>query len=299
MAFTTFIGYLYNPLTSLVGLMVPIQEILVYTKRFYEVYDSKPEVTEPSRPVRIRDFRGRVAYGGISFGYQPDRPVLKDINIEIPAGTKVAIVGKTGAGKSTLVGLLPRFYDPWTGSVTIDGIDIRNMSLGYLRSKIGLVMQSPFLFVGTIYENITCGRKSFTRDQVVEAAKAANAHDFISEFPLGYDTWVGENAVTLSGGELQRIAMARVFLLDRPILILDEATSSVDMKTEALIREAFARLTKGRTTFVIAHRLTTVQDADLILVMDKGRIVEQGDHPTLMNQGGVYWRLFRGAPVFH
>jgi len=299
MAFTTFIGYLYNPLTSLVGLMVPIQEILVYTKRFYEVYDSKPEVTEPSRPVRIRDFHGRVAYGGISFGYQPDRPVLKDINIEIPAGTKVAIVGKTGAGKSTLVGLLPRFYDPWTGSVTIDGIDIRNMSLGYLRSKIGLVMQSPFLFVGTIYENITCGRKSFTRDQVVEAARAANAHDFISEFPLGYDTWVGENAVTLSGGELQRIAMARVFLLDRPILILDEATSSVDMKTEALIREAFARLTKGRTTFVIAHRLTTVQDADLILVMDKGRIVEQGDHPTLMNQGGVYWRLFRGAPVFH
>lgn len=290
-AFTTFIGYLYNPLTGMVGLLVPIQEVLVYTKRFYDVYDLKPDIDEPLRPVKIKNFKGHVVYSKVSFGYQANRMVLKDIDLNIPGGTRVALVGRTGSGKSTLVSLLPRFYDPQKGSVYIDGVDLRDMSLDSLRSHIGIVMQTPFIFVGTISENITCSQKGFSLNQVMEAAKAANAHDFISAMPEGYDTLVGERGETLSGGELQRIAIARVFLLNRPILILDEATSSVDMKTEALIQEALSRLTRGRTTFIIAHRVSTVQDADMIIVLNAGSVVEQGRHQELMARRGVYFRL--------
>jgi subfamily B ATP-binding cassette protein MsbA len=296
-AFTTFIGYLYNPLTNMVGLLVPIQEVLVYTKRFYDVYDLMPDIQEPVRPVRIKNFKGRVVYSKVSFGYQADKFILKDINLDIPAGIRVALVGQTGSGKSTLLSLLPRFYDPQKGSVSIDGVEVRDVSLDFLRSHIGIVMQSPFIFMGSIFDNITFGQKGFSQLQVIEAAKAANAHDFISAMPEGYDTLVGERGETLSGGERQRIAIARVFLLNRPILILDEATSSVDQKTDTLIHEALTRLAQGRTTFIIAHRLSTVQGADIILVMDKGKIVEQGSHQELTAMGGVYSRLYRRGTI--
>jgi ABC-type multidrug transport system fused ATPase/permease subunit len=276
----------------MVGLMVPIQEVLVHTKRFYDVYDVQPDIQDPVKPVKTGDLAGHVVYSGVSFGYEPDRPVLKDIDLDVPAGTQVAIVGETGGGKSTLMCLLPRFYDPQNGSITIDGVNVRDMSLHDLRSHIGMVMQIPFLFVGTIKENITGGRKGFGQNRVIAAAEAANAHEFIMALPDGYDTHVGEKGVTLSGGEQQRIALARIFLLDRPILILDEATSSVDQKTEALIQEALRRLVRGRTTFIIAHRLSTIQDVDVILVMQGGQIVEKGTHQELMEKGGYYYRLY-------
>ncbi len=291
-AFTTLIGYLYNPLTSIVGLMVPIQEVLVYTKRFYDVYDVQPDVRNPIRPVKVKAFQGHVIYSGVHFRYNSNKALLEDIDLDIRPGCRVALVGKTGSGKSTLVSLLPRFYDPQKGVVAIDGVDVRKMSLDFLRSRIGIVMQYPFIFVGTIFDNITCGQKGFLKIQVIEAAKAANAHEFIASMSDGYDTRVGERGETLSGGERQRLAIARLFLLNRPILILDEATSNVDQKTESLIHEALNRLAKGRTTFIIAHRASTVQDADTIVVLDAGRIVEQGTHQELVARKGVYGSLY-------
>jgi len=295
LAFTAFIGYLYTPLTSIVGLMVPIQEVLVHTRRFYEVYDEQPEVGDPKRAVKPGTLNGQVTFSNVSFAYETHRPILKEISLDIPAGTRVAVVGETGSGTSTLVSLIPRFYDPQEGSIALDGINVRDLSIEDLRSRIGLVMQMPFLFVGSLYDNITCGRKGYSHRQVFDAAAAANAHEFISALPDGYDTWVGEKGVTLSGGELQRVAMARVFLLDRPILILDEATSSVDQQTEALIQDALMRLTRGRTTFIIAHRLSTVREVDTILVMHDGHVVEQGDHQALLGRRGHYHRLYTRA----
>jgi ABC-type bacteriocin/lantibiotic exporter with double-glycine peptidase domain len=291
-AFTTLIGYLYNPLTSIVGLMVPIQEILVYTKRFYDVYDVQPEIQNPIRPVTVNTFRGHVIYSGVHFSYHSNKAVLQNIDLDIKPGSGVALVGKTGSGKSTLVSLLPRFYDPQKGVVAIDGVDVRKMSLDFLRSRIGIVMQHPFIFSGTVFDNITCGRKRFMESQVIEASKAANAHGFIASMPEGYNTRIGERGETLSGGERQRLAIARLFLLNRPILILDEATSSVDQKTESLIHEALNRLTEGRTTFIIAHRASTVQDADTIVVLDAGRIAERGTHQELMGKKGAYGKLY-------
>jgi ABC-type multidrug transport system fused ATPase/permease subunit len=281
-AFTTLIGYLYNPLTTIVGLMVPIQEVLVYTKRFYDVYDVQPDIQNPIRPVKVKAFQGHVIYSGVHFSYNPNKAVLEGIDLDIRPGCRVALVGKTGSGKSTLQ----------RGIVAIDGVDVRKMSLDYLRSRIGIVMQHPFIFVGTIFENITCGQKGFMKNQVIEAAKAANAHEFIASMPDGYNTRIGERGETLSGGERQRLAIARLFLLNRPILILDEATSNVDQNTESLIHEALCRLAKGRTTFIIAHRASTVQDADTIVVLDAGRIVEHGTHQALMAMKGAYGSLY-------
>ncbi len=291
-AFTTFIGYLYNPLTDMVGLLVPIQEVLVYTKRFYEIYDIKPEIENPANPVKLTKIKGDINFSNVCFGYNTANQLsLNKINLIIPAGSKVAVVGQTGSGKSTLVSLIPRFYDPGEGTISVDGIDIKNISLDFLRSQIGVIMQAPFIFTGTILDNITCWKKGFSQTEVIEAARAANVHDFVSKLPDGYETLVGEKGETLSGGEKQRIALARIILLDRPILILDEALNSVDQNTEKLIQYALKKVFVGRTVFMVTHSLEIARNIDIIIVLDKGMIVEQGSHHELYKKKGAYYRL--------
>jgi ABC-type multidrug transport system fused ATPase/permease subunit len=293
-AFTTFIGYLYNPLTDMVGLLVPIQEVAVYTKRFYEIYDIEPDIKESETPVIPGKIKGAVSFSNVCFGYNSqDKKSLTDINFSIPAGSKVVVVGRSGSGKSTLLSLIPRFYDPHEGCIRIDGIDIQNLSLDFLRSHIGIMMQAPFIFVGTIFDNITCWKKGFTYEDVIEAAKIANAHEFISNLPKGYETQVGEKGETLSGGERQRIVLARIILLNRPILILDEAMSSVDQNTQELMQEALKKVCAGRTVFMVTHRLDLARDADIIIVLDNGQIVEQGSHQDLIKKKATYYRLCR------
>jgi len=293
-AFTTFIGYLYNPLTDMVGLLVSIQEVLVYTKRFYEIYDIKPEIKNPLNPIKLKKIKGDITFSNVCFGYDTANQLsLNKINLVIPTGSKVAVIGQTGSGKSTLVSLIPRFYDPGEGCIKIDGIDIKEMSLDFLRSQIGLMMQAPFIFTGTILDNITCWKKGFSQTEVIEAARAANLHDFVSKLPDGYETLVGEKGETLSGGERQRIALARIILLNRPVLILDEALSSVDQNTQGLIQDALKNIFKGRTVFMVTHSLAMVKDADIIIVLDKGRIVEHGEHHELFKKKNAYYRLYQ------
>jgi len=293
-AFTTFIGYLYNPLTDMVGLLVPIQEVLVYTKRFYEIYDIKPEIKNPANPVKLTKIKGDINFSNVCFGYNNANQLsLNKINLNIPTSSKVAIVGQTGSGKSTLISLIPRFYDPGEGCIKIDGVDIKNMSLDFLRSQIAVMMQAPFIFTGTIFDNIICWKKGFSQTSVIEAAKVANVHDFVSKLPDGYETLVGEKGETLSGGERQRIALARIILLNRPILILDEALSSVDQTTQGLIQDALKNIFKGSTVFMVTHSLAMVRDADIIIVLDKGRIVEQGSHLELFKNKGAYYTFYK------
>jgi ATP-binding cassette subfamily B protein/subfamily B ATP-binding cassette protein MsbA len=224
----------------------------------------------------------------VCFGYEPGQAVLEDVSLVVEPGQTVAIVGATGAGKTTLVGLLPRFFDPWDGQVLLDGHDLRDISLSGLREQIALVLQEPFLFPVSVADNIAYGRPNASRDQIIDAAMAANAHPFIQALPDGYDTVLGERGATLSGGQRQRLSIARALLKDAPILILDEPTSALDAETEAILLEALDRLMAGRTTFIVAHRLSTIRHADLIVVLDAGRIVEQGSHHELLARQGRY-----------
>ena len=286
-----YIAALYKPLEQISHTVSNLQQQFISLRNALDVLDTEPDIVERPDALAVRGVAGDVAYENVSFGYHGRPGTLKDISFAAPAGARVAVVGPTGAGKSTLLHLLPRFYDPHQGRLLIDGRDVCDLRLDALREQISIVQQEPLLFAGSIRSNIGYGRLEATEQDIVEAARAASAHDFISALPQGYDTELGERGAQLSGGERQRISVARAFLKDAPILILDEPTSAIDSRTEAVILQALARLMEGRTTFMVAHRLSTIRDSDLILVVNHGAIVEQGTHDELLDAGGLYAEL--------
>jgi ATP-binding cassette subfamily B multidrug efflux pump len=291
-AFLTYVRRFYQPIRELAQLFGQLQSALAGSERIFELLDVEPDIVEAPQAIALPPLTGHVAYDHVSFRYQDDTPVLQDVSAEAAPGQTIAIVGPTGAGKTTLVNLLPRFYDIQEGRVTVDGYDVRDAKLDSLRLQIGVVPQDTFLFAGTVMENIRYGRIEASDDEVIAAAKMANAHPFIERLPQGYQTQVGERGATLSRGNRQLLAIARVILKDPRILILDEATSSVDTRTELLIQKALNELMKDRTSLVIAHRLSTVRHAHQILVLNEGRIVERGTHEELLGLGGVYHELY-------
>jgi ATP-binding cassette, subfamily B, bacterial len=293
-----YIKAVYTPLETISSTMNSVQEQLIGFEMALELLDTEPEVVERPGASAIGRAAGAVTFDRVGFTYQGRDSTLRDVSFHAEPGESVAIVGPTGAGKSTLVSLLPRFYDPEQGRILVDGTDVRDLTLASLRAQISLVLQEPLLFSGTIEDNIRYARPDATRAEVIAAAEAANAHDFIDQLPKGYRTKLGERGAKLSGGERQRICVARAFLKDAPILILDEPTSAVDSRTEAVILEAMGRLMEGRTTFMIAHRLSTVRNASTILVVNDGELVEHGTHDELMAQAGLY-RLLHEVQTGH
>jgi ABC-type multidrug transport system fused ATPase/permease subunit len=291
--FISYLALFYVPINQIHSVNHMLQHALAASERVFEVLDLVPEVKDrPDARVPVARLRGEVAFHRVGFYYRADAPILTDVTISVQAGERVALVGPSGAGKSTTLKLLMRFYDVTQGAITIDGYDIRDLPLTFLRSQIGLVQQEPFLFNGTVRENILYGDLLAGQSEIEAAAKVARAHDFIMALPNGYDTWIGERGVKLSVGQRQRVSIARVILKDPPIVMFDEATSNIDTETEVKIREALDDLTKGRTTIIIAHRLSTIHGVDRIVVVDHGRVVEDGTHETLIGREGVYARLY-------
>ncbi|ALA58822.1 ABC transporter ATP-binding protein [Nitrospira moscoviensis] len=291
--FLSYLGLFYVPINQIHSVNHMLQHALAASERVFEVLDAVPEVADrPGAVAPIQKVQGAVVFDSVQFHYRPDVPVIKGFTIAVTPGERVALVGPSGAGKSTLLKLLMRFYDVTEGAILIDGTDIRDVPLAYLRKQIGYVQQEPFLFNGTVRDNLLYGDGTATQARIEAAARAARAHEFIAALPEGYDTWIGERGVKLSVGQKQRVSIARVLLKDPPIVVFDEATSNIDTETEVQIREALHELTKGRTTFIIAHRLSTLQDVDRILVLDGGRLVEEGRHEELLALGGVYAGLY-------
>jgi ATP-binding cassette subfamily B protein len=290
----TYLAQIYAPLETISRKIGDLQASLAGAERAFALLDEVPDVPERPNPRRVERVAGAFAFRSVSFGYRGEKPVLRDLDFEVRPGMCVGIAGATGAGKTTLVSLLTRFYDPTAGEILLDGLDLRAYRLADLRNQFAIVLQEPVLFSTSIGENIAYARPDASEREVIEAAAAANAHEFVSRLPQGYQTLVGERGARLSGGERQRIAIARAFLKNAPVLILDEPTSSVDTETEAGILESMERLMRSRTTFIIAHRLTTLRWADLILVLKDGRIAEAGSHAELVARGQLYASLHRG-----
>lgn len=293
MAYLLYVTALLTSIRRIVEFTEQFQRGMTGIERFIEVIDAPVDIKNAPAALPLGDVHGDIAFEHVSFHYSDDENcVLSDINLHVHPGDSVALVGPSGGGKSTLCNLIPRFYDVTAGRILIDGKDIRNLTLDSLRRNVGVVQQDVYLFAGSVYENIAYGRPGATREEVAEAARLAGAHDFIMEFPDGYDTYVGERGARLSGGQKQRISIARVFLKNPPILILDEATSALDNESERIVQQSLEQLARGRTTFTIAHRLTTIRGAQLILVLTEDGIAEQGTHAELMEKGGLYHRLY-------
>ncbi len=291
-AFIQYSRQFTQPIVQTASIMNVLQSTVASAERVFELLDEEEETPDTENPVVLEKVEGHVVFKNVSFRYKPDVPLIEDMNLEVKPGQTVAIVGPTGAGKTTVVNLLMRFYELDGGSISIDGIDIRDMARNDLRRLFGMILQDTWLFNGTIRDNIAYGREDATEEEILAAARAAHVDHFVRTLPKGYDTELGDEASNISQGQKQLLTIARAFLADPDILILDEATSSVDTRTEVLIQEAMAELMRGRTSFVIAHRLSTIRNADTILVMDNGRIVEQGNHEELMAARGFYYDLY-------
>ncbi|HHU91784.1 MAG TPA: ABC transporter ATP-binding protein [Halanaerobiaceae bacterium] len=290
-AFILYLNMFYQPIISLGQISEGIQQALASGERVVELLNVESDIVEVENPIELEDFSGEIEFKNVDFHYVENIPVLSDISFKIKKGEMAALVGPTGVGKTTIAHLIPRFYDPSAGAILINGVNIKDIKLHSLRKHISIVSQDVFLFNGTVKENILFGRPEASEEEVIEAAKAANAHQFIMELEKGYETQVGERGVKLSGGQKQRISIARAILKNAPILILDEATSAVDTKTEMQIQEALKNLMKDKTSIVIAHRLSTIQEADQIIILKDGRIVESGKHEELINANGLYASL--------
>ena len=293
MAFLSYLWMLYQPMRWFGDFYSFILRAFAGAQRVFEVVDATPEPFDRPDAIRKPHIEGHLLFKQVYFGYDPGKPVLKGIDLEVAAGEMIGLVGKSGAGKSTLINMICRFYDPDRGQVLVDGVPMNDLDLHDLRSQIGMVHQQPFLFEGSIADNIAYGKPGATFDEIIRSAMAAEAHEFIVRKPDGYDMNVGERGNRLSGGEKQRISIARAILHDPRILILDEATSSLDTPTEKKIQAAIARLVKGRTTFAIAHRLSTLRSANRLVVVDEGKVAEVGTHEELMERQGIFYRLVK------
>lgn len=292
-AFVGYIDRLYSPLRRLVNSSTTLTQSFASMDRMFEFLDETYDIVDAPNAVDCKEVKGDIVFENVTFAYSKNEPpVLRDISFSVKAGETIALVGMSGGGKSTLVSLIPRFYDVTEGRILLDGVDIRDIRVRSLRDKIGIVFQDSFLFSDSVKENILLGKPDATDEEVIAAAKAANAHDFIMNLPDGYDTKVGERGIKLSGGQKQRIAIARVFLKNPPLLIFDEATSALDLESEHYIQEALERLAKNRTTFIVAHRLSTITHADRIFLIEDGMVVESGTHDELMAKKGQYYHLF-------
>ena len=291
-SFLSYANQYTKPFNEISGVVTEFQNAIACAQRVFTLIDEDPQIPEPEHAVHLTDIDGNVKVEDVSFSYLPGQHLIEDFNLEVKPGQRIAIVGPTGCGKTTLINLLMRFYDVNAGSIKVEDIDIREMTRKSLRAGYGMVLQETWLKMGTVRENIAMGRPDATEEEIVEAATAYHIHNYIRRLPKGYDTWITEDGGGLSQGQKQLLCIARVMLCRPPMLILDEATSSIDTRTEIKIQQAFAKLMEGRTTFIVAHRLSTIREADVILVMKDGKIIEQGNHEVLMKKEGFYHHLY-------